>query len=289
MYLKQIQDQIGDAANDTSLKSTGTNAARTKQWIQEFYYMDLPTRRIWNFAKKEGGITTASGTARYNFPRWVDNPQKVEEIIHPTSLMPLIQAREYTVKPMFNPAVYADPTYYVIGPRVRSTYTTGTISATSGTKTITGSSTSWSSTTIEQFDLIQVGSYVYTVDSVNSTTSITVFEDIITTIAAATTYTILLDRWTVDFYATPNATLVMGIRAQNIFPRLDDAADVPILPDHWHNILVKAGLVRALQHNNDDFTSQQQDLELSIRRLASEDGRSDDYQEGIAIPRSRSY
>lgn len=289
MYLKQIIDQIGDAVNDSTLKSTGTNSARTKQWVQEFYYMDLPTRRDWRFLDKEGTITTTSGTARYNLPRWVDTPSKLKALIHPTSLQPLTQEREVVIKPKYDPSVYGDPAYYVIGPRVRTSYSTGTISATSGSKTVTGSSTSWSASTIEQFDLLQVGNYVYTVASVDSSTSITVFEDIISTISAGTSYSILMDRWTVDFYPTPNATLSIAVRAQNIVPKLDDNADVPVLPDNWHHLLVKAGIVRALKHNNDDFTAELQELELAIRKLAQEDGRSADYIETVSIPRSRTY
>lgn len=289
MYLKQILDNIGDQCNDTTLKSTGTNAARTKQWVQEFYYMDLPTRHAWSFAKKEDTVATTSGTARYNFPRWVDTPAKVEAIIHPTTLEPLTRDREVVLKSRFNPATVDTPQYYSVGPRVRTSYATGTVSATSGTKVITGNSTSWSSSTINQYDLIRVGSYVYTIDSVDSTTQLTVFEDIITTISAGTTYIVYIDRWTFDLYPTPDATLSLGIRGQSSFPRLDDDGDVPILPDSWHHILVKAGVVRALRHNNDDVTAEMQDLELAIRRMISEDGKAADYLETISIPRSRTH
>ncbi len=289
MYFKDIVDQVGNAINDTTLKSTGTNASRTKSWIQQFYFLDLLPRRDWTWAQKQGTITTTSGTQRYNFPRWVDNPTRVSSIIHPTSYEPLAQSTLKDVTGKYSLTVYDDPEQYVLGPRVRTTYTTGTISGTSATKVITGASTSWLSSNIEQFDYIQVGSYAYTVNSVDSNTQITVFEDLLATIASSTAYTAILDRWTVDLYPIPNATLALSVTASQIVPRLDDDYDIPILPDNWHWLLVKAGVVKALQHNQEDATIEIQELERSIRMLISEDQSEIDRLESVDIPRSRSY
>ena len=289
MYLKQILDQIGQAVNDTTLTSTGVNATRTKQWVQEFYYMDLMTRRNWSFSYKQDTITTASGTQRYALPRWLDNPNKISMITLPTTNLPLVRSELRDVTGKYDLAVLNTPAEYVVAPRTRTTYATGTISATSATKTITGVSTAWTSSGLTQFDQIQVGSYAYTIDNVNSDTSITVFENIVVTIASSTSYTGVKDRWNIDLYPVPNATLALTINAYQIVPRLDDDSDIPILPDNWHHILVTAGIVRALQHNNDDATYQVQQLELAIRRLISEDMKNGDGLESVSIPRSRSY
>lgn len=289
MYFKQILDQIGYAANDTTLTSTGTNAARTKSWVQEFYFLDLVPRRNWSWALKQDTFTTTSGTQRYNLPRWVDNPTKVTYITCSSNNQPIARTEPKDVAGQYSTTVYNTPEAYSIGPRVRTSYSTGTVSGTSGAKTLTGSSTAWLTSGIAQFDYIQVGSYAYTVDSVDSDTSITLFENIITTISAATTYTAIKDRWTVDLYAIPDATYTMTVNAYQIVPKLDDDSDIPILPDNWHHILVKAGVVRALEHNNDDATVERADLELAIRRLTSEDMKNNDGLESVSIPRSRSY
>lgn len=289
MYLKDILDKVGDAINDTTLKSTGVNASRTKSWVQQFYFLDLLPRRDWTWARKQDTFNTTSGTQRYSLPRWIDNPSRIEAIIHPTTYLPLNQTTLKDVTGKYTLTVYEDPAEYVLSPRTRTTYTTGTVSGTSATKVITGSSTSWLSSNIAQFDYIQVGSYAYTVNSVDSNTQITVFEDLVATIAPSTAYTALLDRWQVDLYPVPNATLAMIVYASQIAPRLDDDYDIPILPDNWHWILVKAGVVKALQHNQEDPSLEIQELERSIRMLISEDQSEADRLESVSIPRSRSY
>lgn len=270
MYLKEILDKIGDAINDTTLKSTGANASRTKAWVQQFYFLDLLPRVDWNFARKEGSFSTTSGTQRYNLPRWVDNPTRISNIILPTTYKALRQTTNPDVTGKYDLAVYNTPAEYVLGPRVRTNYSTGTITGTSASKTLTGTSTAWLTSGIEQFDYIQIGSYVYTVDTINSDTSITLFDDLNVSLSGAS-YTAVLDRWTIDLYPVPNATLSLAVHGKQIVPRLDDDADIPILPDNWHWILVKGGLVKALKHNSEDSTQESQELEVSIRRLVAED------------------
>lgn len=289
MYLKKIIDNIGSAVNDNTLKSTGVYADRTKSWVQEFYFLDLLPRCDWNFSKKSDTFTTTSGTQTYNLPRWIDNPTRIENIIHPTSKKSLIQSTVADITGKYSLTVYDDPVEYVIRPRVRTTYSTGTISGTSSTKVITGSGTAWTSSNIAQYDYIQVGSYAYTVNTVDSATQITVFEDLISTISSGTSYSALLDRWTIDLYPIPSSTLAMIINGKQIVPPLDDDSDVPILPDNWHWILVKAGIVKALQHNKEDYSGEAKELEQAVKRLISEDQSEADRLEGLSIPRSRGY
>lgn len=288
MYLKEIIDKVGDAVNDTTLKSTGTNANRTKSWIQQFYFLDLIPRVDWNFTRKQDTFTTTSGTQRYNLPRWIDNPTRIDNIIHPTSYAKLSQSTLDDVTGKYDLTVYGTPVEYVLSPRVRTTYTTGTVTGTSALKVLTGSGTSWLSSNIAQFDYIQIGSYAYTVNSVDSNTQITVFEDLLSSVAA-TTYTAVMDRWQVDLFPVPSSTLSMIIYGKQLAPRLDDDFDIPILPDNYHWILVKAGVVKALQHNQEDYSGEAIELEMAIKRLISEDQSEADRIESVSIPRSRSY
>lgn len=288
MYLKQIADAIADRINDETLSSTGTHYTRTKNFINEFMFLDLMPRHNWSWLKKEGTLTTTNGTQRYSLPRWVDNPSKIENIIHPTSRVHLAQVTRDDIEQMSaTPA--NTPSYYSIGPRTRTEYTTGTVSATSGSKVITGSGTSWSASNVQQYDIIKVGSVAYTVKSVDSTTQLTVYENIITTIAGGTSYTLTSDAWTVDLWPTPDSTIAYEIKAHGILTRLENDSDIPQIPDNWHNILVKGGLVLALKHNDDDFTAELAEVEADIRKMIAEDLSNLDYMESIQIPKTSAY
>ena len=161
------------------------------------------------------------------------------------------------------------------------------VSASSGTKVITGSGTSWSSSNVEAYDLLKVGSVVYRVKSVDSTTQLTVYEDIITTISAGSSYTLVNDAWKIDLWPTPNATIAFELKASKILPRLQNDSDIPEFPDNWHNILVKGAVVLALKHNNNDFNAELLELEADIKKMIAEERTNNDYLESIQIPRMR--
>jgi hypothetical protein len=344
MYLKEIADHIGDGINDTTLKSTGTNYSRTKQFINEFYRLNFLPLREWEFLRREGSIsqvaqyttgtalftngsTTVIGTGttwvsathvnryifvdgerhykvtavasttsltiesayegdtgtksytiaqfRYKLPRWVDYPVRIYGISRTYETTTPYKIRQFMTRPSERmTAATSQP--YVAGPRERTLYTTGTVSGTSGTKTLTGSSTAWLTSGIEQFDEIQIGSVSYTVDSVNSDTSITLFKNIISTIASATTYTAVMDRWTLDFNYYSSEANTLYITAAAIVPPLDDDYDIPFMPDNWHYLLVLGGKLKARQHNNEDVSVELSELSSVIRNLVSINSRSED-------------
>lgn len=286
MYLKQIADAVADRINDETLSSTGTHYTRTKEFVNEFMFLDLIPRYDWSWLKKDGTLTTANGTQRYSLPRWVDHPSKIDKIIHPTTREHLRQATRNDIQGMSITETNT-PTHYTFAPRTRTEYTTGTISATSGTKVITGSGTSWSSSNVEAYDLLKVGSVVYRVKSVDSTTQLTVYEDIITTISAGSSYTLVNDAWKIDLWPTPNATIAFELKASKILPRLQNDSDIPEFPDNWHNILVKGAVVLALKHNNNDFNAELLELEADIKKMIAEERTNNDYLESIQIPRMR--
>ena len=286
MYIKQIADAVANRLNDTTLSSTGTHYARTKEFINEFLFLDVLPREDWLWARAEGTITTTADTQRYSLPRWVDHPSKINNIIHPTTRDQLGQVTRNDIAGA-STTENGTPTNYSFGPRTRTEYSTGTVSGTSASKVITGDGTSWSSSNVQEFDNIQVGSVVYTVKSVDSTTQITIYENIITTIAAATSYTLVNDAWTVDLWPTPDATIAYELKASGVIARLEDDTDIPPLPDHWHNLLVKGAVVLALKHNNNDFTAELQEVELDIRKMTAEEYANNDYLESIQIPKTR--
>ena len=222
---------------------------------------------------------------RYSLPRWVDDPSKIVRIVDRKNNKPLTQLSEREMELKFSSKIDVnDPKYYSIGQRERTTYTTGTVSGTSATKTLTGSSTAWTSSSIEQYDTIRVGNYVYTVDSVDSATQITLIEDIVTTISGGTSYTANLDRWKIDFYPLPKYVRGYALTAQTLMPRLDDDYDVPLLPDNWHYILVKGGRCKMLKHNQDpNYSVEMAELTQIMKRLISANNRETDRLETLAI------
>lgn len=162
--------------------------------------------------------------------------------------------------------------------RVRNTYSTGTVSATAGTYVLTGASTAWTSSDIQEFDVIQVGSYVYTVKSVDSATQITVYEAIVTTIASSTTYTALMDRYRVQLYPIPDEARTYFIHGSRVVPQLTQDTDVPLLPDEWHSLIVKGARIKALRYNQDPgVESEMSEYSSLMSRLNSRNNR-DDYR-----------
>jgi hypothetical protein len=349
MYLKEIADHIGDGINDETLKSTGANYQRTKQFINEFYRLNFLPLREWEFLRREGtiaqvaqyitgtatftnGSTAVTGTGttwtsaminryifidgerhyrvtavgsttsitiesayegtsgtytytiaqfRYKLPRWVDYPVRIYGISRRYETTTPYKIRQFMTRPSERRLSISQP--YVSGPRERTLYTTGTIAGTSGTKTLTGTSTAWLTSGIEQYDEIQVGSVSYSVDVVNSDTSITLFKNIITSISGGTTYTAVLDRWTLDFSYYSSEANTLYISAAAIVPPLDDDFDIPIIPDNWHYILVLGGKIKARQHNGEDVSVELSELTSVIKNLISINSRNQDRMEGFLL------
>jgi hypothetical protein len=125
------------------------------------------------------------------------------------------------------------------------TYTTGTVTGTSGNKTLTGSSTVW--TTVEGLGIgsrITVGENTYTVKSVDSDTQITIYEDLLSS-PSGSTYTAHLDNPIILLSDIPDAAENIYYRYQRIpFPLVGDT-DIPDLPEKYHNLLVTHGLAWA--------------------------------------------
>lgn len=150
------------------------------------------------------------------------------------------------------PQNYADP---VINAMVGSTqyqYTTGTLSGT-GT-TITGAGTEWASdvhlTQLGNMSLIRVGSNVYTIKSVDSDTQITTYENV-GTIAALSTYTIMMNNLMVQLYQIPNALRTIRYRYFRIPNPLANDYDVPDMPHEFHHLLIWGALSEVLSQKGD--------------------------------------
>lgn len=130
--------------------------------------------------------------------------------------------------------------FEVFAGRATKTYTTGTLSGTSGSRILTGASTpAW--TTVQGLGVgskVQVGSSVFTVKSVDSATQLTIYEALPSAIIAGTAYTIILDNPTVQLYSVPIIADNYFYRFQRLPAVLDADQDYPDLPPQLHPLIL---------------------------------------------------
>lgn len=227
---------------------------------------------------------------RYNLPRYLDDPTKISKVSARWNNYALNQLSKQDMDSMLaSKAQVDDPKYYTIGLRERTTYTTGTVSGTSGTSILTGASTAWNSSSIEAFDYIAVGDQVFTVKSVDSDTQITIYESIVATINASTSYTATLDRYKIDLYPLPKNIRGYTITLSQLQPKLVNAYDIPLIPDNWHYVLVKGGRVRMMLHNQDqNYQFEKAELNEVLKRMISANNREKDRLETFSTGYSNS-
>jgi hypothetical protein len=157
-----------------------------------------------------------------------------------------------------SPTSQGSPSYEILIGSKLDTYTTGTISGTINTSTLTGVGTLW--TTVEGLgkgSKITIGSYVYTVKSITSDTVLVIYEVLIEAVAALTTYIISLDNLIIQLYNIPDSAENIYFRYRRIVAPLYNDQDIPDMPDKWHWILVTAGLIWAWATKDKDESIRQ--------------------------------
>ena len=122
--------------------------------------------------------------------------------------------------------------------RATKTYSTGTVSASSGDRTLTGASTAWlTAEGVTKGTKIQIGSLLFTVNTVDSDTAIELYEVPTAAIGAGTAYVALLNNPVVQLHAIPDEVLTFYYRFQRIPAVMDADNDVPDLPYPMHSTL----------------------------------------------------
>ena len=159
------------------------------------------------------------------------------------------------------PQSQGSPSFEILVGTKLDTYTTGTISGSINTSTLTEVSTVWTSVEgLGKGSRITINTTVYTVKSVDSDTQITLYEKLSAAVAALTTYTIHLDNYIIQFYEIPDAAENIYFRYQRIpYPLINDE-DIPDLPEKYHYILVTAGLIWAWMTKDKDEATKQEAL-----------------------------
>lgn len=215
---------------------------------------------------------------RYALPRWLD-PKRILNI-KPNGYAQLKGYSSQEIDALHpNKASYGTPTKFSVIDKIRNEYSTGTVTLTSSSKSVTGSGTSWTSTdpALEQFDKLTVGTNAYTISSIDSATAITLFENASAS-ESASTYVALMDRFYIELYPYPTELRVLAVLGTTLPPQLDDDSDVSMLPDEFYPLLVKGGYIRALKHNGDGgVTTEIAEFNSSLKRLMATNNR-DDYR-----------
>lgn len=128
--------------------------------------------------------------------------------------------------------------------RAGKTYSTGTISLPASSRTLTGSSTAWTTAEgVGKGTKLKIGTSLFTVNTVDSDTQITLYEaNGSTAVSAGTSYTALLNNYVVQLHAAPDEVLTYYYRFQRIPYVMDADNDVPDLPYPMHP-LIKLGML----------------------------------------------
>jgi hypothetical protein len=141
-----------------------------------------------------------------------------------------------------SPYSYSHPTIEIMEGTKLDTYSSGTVSVTANSSTITGASTSWTSVEgLGRYSLITIGTNVYTVKSLDSDTSITIFEVPNTTVSSQT-YSISLNNLMVQVFPIPSQQENLYYRYFRIPSPLINSYDVPDLPVQWQYLLIYGSL-----------------------------------------------
>ena len=161
---------------------------------------------------------------------------------------------------MPSPQSNGNPNYEILSGTKHDTYTTGTLSGTVGTATLIGVATSWLSVEgLSKGSRITIGTTVYTVKSISSDTSITLYEKLSITVTTSA-YTIHLDNYIIQLYQIPDSAQNIYFRYQRVPDLLVNDEDIPDLPDKYHYILVTAGLIWAWMTKDKEEATQQEAL-----------------------------
>lgn len=138
-----------------------------------------------------------------------------------------------------SPTSMGIPSLDVFQGKATKTYTTGTISLPASSRTLTGSGTSWTTAEgVGKGTKLKIGTSIFTVNTVDSDTQLTLYEANGTTaVAAGTTYTAILDNYVVQLHSAPDEVLTYYYRFQRVPAVMDADNDVPDLPYPMHPLI----------------------------------------------------
>ncbi|MDD5387598.1 MAG: hypothetical protein PHQ22_10435 [Sulfuricurvum sp.] len=150
------------------------------------------------------------------------------------------------------PSFMGNPNIEVMVGTQMDTYDTGSVSGSSGSKTLTGVGTGWTSVEgLGQGSQLTIGDYVYMVKSVDSDTQITLYDKLAQAVTAGTSYSILLNNLRVQLLNIPDEAKNLYYRYFRIPQPLVNDYDIPDMPMGWDWILPYGALSQMFLQKGD--------------------------------------
>src|SRR3990167_1261575 len=169
----------------------------------------------------------------------VDYPKILRQIENGLPLLSL-NASEFDLA-FPTPSTMGDSTIETYLGRNVGTYETGTVQLPASSRTLTGSSTVWTTARgVGRGTKMRIGDAVFTVNTVDSDTQITLYEANGTTaVAAGTAYAAIIDNPIVLLHPIPDTVVNYYYRFQRVPAVMDRDGDIPDLPHALHHLLVE--------------------------------------------------
>ena len=175
----------------------------------------------------------------------VDYPKILRQIENGVPLLSL-NASEFDLA-FPTPSTMGDSTIETYLGRNVGTYETGTVALPASSRTLTGVSTAWTTARgVGRGTKIRISDAIFTVNTVDSDTQITLYEANGTTaVAAGTAYAAIIDNPIVLLHPIPDTVVNYYYRFQRIPAVMDRDGDIPDLPHALHHLLVEEAQVWA--------------------------------------------
>jgi len=191
----------------------------------------------------ESGASFSLYKDEYRLAPDADAIKIMRELENETALVDIEPSTFSILEP--SPQTEGMPNFSIVSGSKLDTYTTGTVTGSANSASLTGSSTAWEGVEgLGRGTRLTIGTNVYTVKSVDSDTAITLYEKL-SSAASADSYSVNLDNLIMQFYRIPDEAYPIRYKYQRLsFPLYNDE-DIPDMPDNWIHILVTSGLVWA--------------------------------------------
>ncbi len=205
-------------ANQTAYYTIAAFVSATEITLDQAYTGDTDTDVSYTIYKDE-----------YLLRADVDQQKKIRQSENGIALFSLSASAFDNRYPI--PTGEGDPALSVYIGRDVKTYTTGTVTVTNASRTIAGDSTAWTSAEgVSRGTKLKIGNLIFTVNSIASDTSLTVYEVPTAAQAAGTSYVALLNNPVVQLHSIPDEVQTYYYRFQRIPGVMDADDDIPEVP-----------------------------------------------------------
>lgn len=227
----------------------------TEVTLKTAYRGDLTSANTYSIYKDE-----------YRLPADLDVYKVLRQIENNQSMVSLDASAFDIYEPA--PQSQGSPTYNILAGTEHDTYTTGTVTGTTTSATLAGTNTTWLSVEgLGKGSRITIGVNVYTVKSVESDTSLTLYEKLVSDVTGAS-HIVHLNNYIIQLFEIPDSAENIYFRYQRVPAVLTNDQDIPDLPDKYHYILITAGLIWAwMTKDKDEATKQEALFQAQVEQM----------------------